>query len=226
MRSYRQLCAVASALDTVGDRWNLLIVRELLISRRLRFTDLERGLPGIAPNLLAQRLRDLESHGVVRRETAPRPAAGTVYALSDRGSQLDGVVRELLRWGAPTVADAPPDAAFQMHWLSMPARYLARDNDPAAAPATIRFGTIADGFDLTVSAGRITVGPCGSDIAPDATIDGPGPVLVALLQGAIELAPATAAGVAVQGDPSAILRVLPPARGRIAGAQPTGRGRL
>ena len=212
MKSYRQLCAVARALDIVGDRWNLLIVRELLIARRARFTDLQRGLPGVAPNLLAQRLRDLESHGVVRRETATPPATGTLYALSDRGAQLEGVVRELLRWGAPTVADAPPETTFQMHWLSMPARYLAQDNDPAAPAATIRFGTITDGFDMTASAGLITVEPCGSDVTPDATIDGPGSVLVGLLQGAIELAQATAVGVTVQGDRRALLRVLPPAR--------------
>lgn len=211
MKSYGQLCAVARALDIVGDRWNLLIVRELLIARRVRFTDLQRGLPGVAPNLLAQRLRDLEGHGVVRRETAIPPATGTLYALSDRGAQLEGVVRELLRWGATTVADAPPEAAFQMHWLSMPARYLARDNDPGAPAATIRFGTITDGFDLTASAGVATVAPCGPDVAPDVTIDGPGSVLVDLLRGAIDLAQATTAGVIVQGDEHTLRRVLPPA---------------
>lgn len=210
MKSYGQLCAVARALDIVGDRWNLLIVRELLISRWLRFTDLQRGLPGVAPNLLAQRLRDLEGHGVVRRETATPPATGILYALSERGAQLEGVVRELLRWGAPTVADAPPDATFQMHWLSMPARYLARDNRPGAPAVTIRFGTVTDGFDLTASAGLVTVTPCGPDVAPDVTIAGPGYVLVGLLQGAIGLAQARMAGVTVQGDEDALQRILPP----------------
>lgn len=209
MKSYGQLCAVARALDVVGDRWNLLIVRELLISRRLRFSDLQRGLPGIAPNLLTQRLRDLEGHGVVRRETAAPPATGILYALSDRGAQLEGVVRELLRWGAPTIAHAPPEAAFQMHWLSMPARYLARDNDPDAPAATIRFGTITDGFDLTASAGHVSVTRSGPDVAPDVTIDGPGPALVGLLQGAIDLKRATMAGVIVRGDERALRRVLP-----------------
>lgn len=210
MKSYGQLCAVARALDVVGDRWNLLIVRELLISRRARFTDLQRGLPGVAPNLLAQRLRGLEDAGVVRREAATPPAAGTLYVLSGRGEQLEGVVRELLRWGAPTVAAAPPEATFQMHWLSMPARYLARDSDPTAQDSTIRFGTTTDGFDLTVSAGNITVAPCGPDVKPDATVDGPGSVLVGLLQGAVDLARATAAGVTVQGNQDALRRVLPP----------------
>lgn len=212
MRSYGQLCAVAGALDVVGDRWNLLVVRELLITRRLRFTDLQRGLPGIAPNLLAQRLRDLESHGVVRREAAAPPAAGTGYALTDRGAQLEGVVRELLRWGSATVANAPMDAAFQMHWLSMAARYLMQDGPPAAPAAIIRFGTFTDGFDLEVASGRIHVTPCDSSAAPDAVVEGPGPILVGLLHGAIPLAKATTLGVTVQGDRRAIERVLPSAR--------------
>lgn len=212
MKSYGQLCAVAGALDIVGDRWNLLIVRELLISRRLRFTDLQRGLPGIAPNLLVQRLRDLETHNVVRRETAAPPAAGILYALTDRGAQLEGVVRELLRWGAATVATAPPDATFQMHWLSMPARYLARDNDPAASDVTIRFGTLADGFDLTAASGSIDVRPCDADASTVAVVEGPGPLLVGLLQGAVPLARAMTLGVLVQGDLRAVERVLPPMR--------------
>lgn len=212
MKSYGQLCAVARSLDIVGDRWNLLIVRELLISGHVRFTDLQRGLPGIAPNLLAQRLRDLEGHSVVRRETAMPPAAGILYALTDRGAQLEGVVRELLRWGAPTVPDAPPESTFQMHWLSMPARYLTQDNDPTAPAVTIRFGTPTDGFDLTASAGLVHVKSCEADVTPDATINGPGPVLVGLLQGAMELAQATTLGVTVHGDQRALLRILATAR--------------
>jgi DNA-binding HxlR family transcriptional regulator len=209
MKSYGQICAVARSLDIVGDRWNLLIVRELLISRRLRFTDLQRGLPGVAPNLLAQRLRALESHDVLRRETASPPATGTLYVLTDRGMQLEGVVRELLRWGAGTVADAPPDAVFQMHWLSIPARYLTRDNTPAVPAATIRFGTTADGFDMKVSAGLVTVAPCEPDATPDATIDGPGAILVGLLQGTIDLAGAIVAGMTIHGDSNALQRILP-----------------
>jgi DNA-binding HxlR family transcriptional regulator len=210
MKSYRQLCAVARALDIAGDRWSLLIVRELLISGPLRFTDLQRGLPGVAPNLLAQRLRDLESHDVVRRVSATPPATGTLYALTDRGAQLEGVLRELMRWGAPTVPAAPPEVAFQMHWLSMPARYLARDNDPTAPAASIRFGTPTDGFDVTASAGRITVTPCRTNRIPDVTIDGAGQVLVGLLQGAVTLAQAITAGVTVDGDERALHRILPP----------------
>jgi DNA-binding HxlR family transcriptional regulator len=209
MRTYGQLCAVAGALDIVGDRWNLLVVRELLITPLLRFTDLQRGLPGIAPNLLSQRLRDLEANGVVRRDSAVPPAAGILYGLTERGVQLEGVVRELLKWGSASVMDAPPEAAFQMHWLGMPARYLARDNDPGAPEAVIRFGTPADGFDLLVGSGEIVVSPCDVAASPRASIDGPGPVLVGLLQGAIPLATAITLGVTIQGDRRVVERVLP-----------------
>ncbi|GAA0271720.1 winged helix-turn-helix transcriptional regulator [Cryptosporangium japonicum] len=206
MKSYGQLCAVARALDVVGDRWTLLIVRELLISGPLRFTELQRGLPGVPPTLLTQRLRDLEQHDVVHR------VPGVRYRLTERGEQLEGVLRELLRWGAPTVPDAPADAEFQTHWLSLPARYLARDGDPAGPDVTVRFGSPADGFDLTASAGVVTVAPSRPDETPDATVDGPGPVLVGLLQGTLDLTRAVAAGVTVHGSEDALRRIVPTVR--------------
>ena len=215
MKSYGQLCAVARALDIVGDRWNLLIIRELLLTPRLRFTDLQRGLPGVAPNLLVQRLRDLERGDVVRRVSAAPPAAGALYALTDRGLGLDGVVRELLRWGAPTVPAAPPDAAFQVHWLALPARYLLRDIEPAHQSGLIRFGDLSDGFDVLVAAGATVVSPCRPEEIPDVTVNGPGPVLVGLIQGALSLDMAIAAGVSVRGEQDTLRRVLP---ARAAGA--------
>ena len=209
MKTYGQLCAVARALDVVGDRWTLLLVRELLIAGALRFTELQRGLPGIAPNLLSQRLRELETNGVVHRDPGTSGTPAT-YRLTARGAALEPVVRELLRWGAPTVPSAPPDAVFQMHWLSQPARYLLRDHRPSEAPVTVRFGDQADGFDVT--AGReVRVSPCvaGADVA--ATVTGPGHVLVALLQGALSLRQAVSQGVGVEGSSDALLRLLPAA---------------
>lgn len=209
MKSYGQLCSVALALDLVGDRWTLLIVRELLITTQLRYSDLRRSLPGVAQNLLAQRLRDLEAHGIIRRETATPPATGTVYALTDRGRGLEGVIRELMRWGAPGVAAAPQNALFQMHWLSMPAKALTRDSAPADPPVIVRFGDPSDGFDLTAQAGSIAVTPCQSTNSPDAIVQGPGQVLVGVLQGAIGLSAAQLMGVTVQGSIDALTRVLP-----------------
>lgn len=209
MKSYGQLCAVARALDIVGDRWSLLLVRELLINGQARFTDLQIGLPGIAPNLLAQRLRDLEEHEVLRREIAAPPISVAVYRLTERGRALEGVVRELLKWGAPTVPDAPKDAIFQMHWLSLPATYLLRDGRPQEGPVTVRFGDLRDGFDLTASDGTVTVGSCHPDAQPTAVIAGPGPALVGLLQGAIPLDQATKIGIIITGEISALRRILP-----------------
>ena len=114
MRSYGQLCAVACALDVVGDRWSLLIVRELVEGPR-RWTDLRSGLPGVAKNLLADRLRDLEAAGVLTCE-ADR------YALTPRGAALEPVLHALLFWGAPLVEEAPADAHARPAWVGMACR--------------------------------------------------------------------------------------------------------
>jgi len=97
-KSYEQYCPVALTLDAIGDRWTLLIVRELLNGPQ-RYSDLQTSLPGIPPNLLASRLRDLESDGLVERQTLPPPAARTVFALTADGRDLERVVRSLGRWG-------------------------------------------------------------------------------------------------------------------------------
>src|SRR6184192_1109357 len=98
MRSYDEYCAIAKSLDVVGDRWTLLIVRELALSGACRYTDLRDGLPGIATNLLADRLRQLERAGVIEREVAPPPIAATLFRLTERGEQLRGAVHALGRW--------------------------------------------------------------------------------------------------------------------------------
>jgi DNA-binding HxlR family transcriptional regulator len=93
MRSYNQYCSMARTLDVVGDRWTLLIVRELLTQGPCRFSDLHRGLPGIASNLLAQRLRKMEAAALITRHDEPPPVAATLISLTDRGQDLCGVVR-------------------------------------------------------------------------------------------------------------------------------------
>jgi DNA-binding HxlR family transcriptional regulator len=98
-RSYEQYCPVAAALDVLGDRWTLLILRELTIGER-RFTDLKESLPGIAPNLLADRLRDLQTAGLVEQRELPPPAARTVYAATAEGREVVPVLRALARFGA------------------------------------------------------------------------------------------------------------------------------
>src|ERR1022692_5071124 len=103
MRSYGQYCGLAKALDIIGDRWTLLIVRELLI-RPCRYTDLRQGLPGIATNLLADRLRELEEAGILTREEAAPPVATTLFRLTKRGKELEPALLLLDTWGAPLLA--------------------------------------------------------------------------------------------------------------------------
>src|SRR5438105_1732482 len=107
-RSYGQFCGLARALELVGERWALLIIRDLLVGPR-RFTDLRRGLPRIPTNVLSDRLKELEHAGVVRRRVLPRPAASIVYELTDYGSQLEDVVMRLGIWGAQSLGDPRPD---------------------------------------------------------------------------------------------------------------------
>lgn len=107
MKRFHQYCPVAHALDLIGDRWALLIVRELMIGQR-RYTDLADALPGIGTNILAGRLRHLEGAGVVRRRKLPPPAAVTVYELTEEGRALDDVLRALAFWGGRTMG--PPEA--------------------------------------------------------------------------------------------------------------------
>src|SRR3954453_9851729 len=109
MRSYDDGCAAAHALDLVGERWALLVVRELLLGPK-RFTDLRTGLPSASPNVLAQRLRELEKAGVVRRRKLPPPAASRVYELSEWGRELDQAVTSLGHWAARSPSWRPSEA--------------------------------------------------------------------------------------------------------------------
>ena len=102
---YGQFCGLAKALDVIGDRWTLLIVRELLIRGPADTPTCAMGLPGIATNLLAERLRELEEAGVVQREEAPPPVATTLFRLTPRGAALEPVLEQIGRWGAPLLDD-------------------------------------------------------------------------------------------------------------------------
>src|SRR3954449_3642338 len=98
-RTYGDRCGVARALDVVGERWALLVVRELLLGPK-RFTDLRAGLPHVSPNVLSQRLRELEEAGIVRRRKLPPPAGSRVYELTEWGEELEPIVTRLGAWGA------------------------------------------------------------------------------------------------------------------------------
>lgn len=117
MKSYHQYCPIASALDLVGERWSLLVVRELLQHGQLRYSDLLAALDGCSTNMLATRLKDLERGGVVRRRKLPPPAASTVYELTSYGQGLAPVLRELAHWGAQVMGPPTPDVQLEEDWL-------------------------------------------------------------------------------------------------------------
>jgi DNA-binding HxlR family transcriptional regulator len=114
VKRYGQYCPVAHALDLIGDRWALLIVRELMLGQR-RFTDLADALPGIGSNILTARLRALETAGIVRKTKLRPPWAVTVYELTEDGRELDGVLRSLAQWGARTLGTPAPDDCWSMY---------------------------------------------------------------------------------------------------------------
>ncbi|MFH8409948.1 winged helix-turn-helix transcriptional regulator [Streptomyces sp. NPDC018019] len=118
-RSYDQYCAAARALDAVGDRWTLLIVRELLAGPR-RYTDLHADLPGISTDVLASRLKDMEREDLATRHRLPPPAASFVYELTPRGRRLQPVLTALAEWGAPALPERRPTDAVRAHWHALP----------------------------------------------------------------------------------------------------------
>jgi DNA-binding HxlR family transcriptional regulator len=122
-KTYDQYCPVAHALGVVGERWALLVVRELLQGPK-RYTDLAEGLPGIGTNILASRLRDLETAGVVTKKTLPPPAASRVYQLTDYGLELKPVMRELALWGARSLGPPTADDELFPGWLVNPVEMI------------------------------------------------------------------------------------------------------
>ncbi|WAX77204.1 winged helix-turn-helix transcriptional regulator [Streptomyces sp. KMM 9044] len=118
-RSYDQYCSAARALDTVGDRWTLLIVRELLAGPR-RYTDLHADLPGVSTDVLASRLKDMERDGLTTRRRLPPPGAVYVYELTRRGSELLPVLQALGAWGQAALGERRPTDAVRAHWFALP----------------------------------------------------------------------------------------------------------
>lgn len=200
MRSYGQQCAVAKALDVIGDRWSLLIIRELMIRDACRYTDLREGLPGIATNLLADRLKDLEEAGIILHEAAPPPVATTVFRLTDRGKALEPVIAELGRWGAPLLGQASPKDVFRDYWVALPMRLYVRDKRPADPPLRVGIHAGSEALTLeTVGDGSVRVIQ-GYPPNPDATLDGSPQAVLKFLTSKIPLSQAKQHALRYSGE--------------------------
>ncbi|NUP36384.1 MAG: helix-turn-helix transcriptional regulator, partial [Streptomyces sp.] len=173
MKSYRQFCAVARALDVVGDRWVLLIVRELLALGPSRYADLRRGLPGIATNLLADRLKAMEAAGLVERHDAPPPVGATLYRLTGRGRELRGVVRALAEWGLEGMGGGPgPDDAVQPHWPALAGALLLPAGAGPGARVVVGVESEGETLRMVLREGGFEIRR-GGDPAADVTLAGP-----------------------------------------------------
>jgi DNA-binding HxlR family transcriptional regulator/putative sterol carrier protein len=205
-RTYGDGCSIARALDFVGERWALLVVRELLLGPK-RYTDLRRGLPNASPNVLSERLRELERAGIVRRRKLPPPAGARVYELTPWGLELEGIVMSLGSWAARSPApssDHAPVRSADSVVLALRARF-----DPGAADGLrrryeLRVGD--DRFRVEVADDEIEVAR-GSADHPDATIDGDPDTLSTVLWGGRSLAEAQRSKhLTIAGDKAAAER--------------------
>ena len=204
MRSYGQYCGLAYALERVGERWALLVVRELVLGSK-RFTDLRRGLPKIPTNVLSARLRELEEAGIVRRRLLPRPGTGIVYELTEYGAELEEVVLRLGLWGAQSLAAPRADDTVTPDSLLLALRATFR---PEAARSTrvsyeLHLGEIV--LHARVARGKLEV---GEGPLPEADLRLETDLAVRELMSG-ELAPAEAietGRVRIEGDPKLLDR--------------------
>jgi DNA-binding HxlR family transcriptional regulator len=197
-RGYGQYCGLARALELVGGRWALLIIRDLLVGPR-RFTDLRRGLPKIPTNVLADRLKELEQNGVVQRRILPRPASATVYELTPYGAQIEDAVMRLGVWGAQSLDEPRPDEIITNDSMTIALRstFVAEKARHTRLVFELRMGPVV--LHARVNNGTLQVGE-GQPPRADLVIES-GPALKNLLDGSLSAHDALQSGlVHVEGD--------------------------
>ena len=203
---YQQYCGAARALDVVGDRWTLLIVRELVLGQR-RFTDLIDGLPGISRNLLTQRLRDLERDGIIDRQELPPPAARQVYELTDDGRDLADAMVPLVAWGARRLGPRKPTETFRPHWAALAMVTFADREAAKGASETYQYVVGRWAFHFTVDDGSIQLRD-GWAQNPAVTLSTDEETWADIASGKITASSAAAAGaLSIAGDRQAASRI-------------------
>ena len=211
MRSYGQYCSVAKALDVVGDRWTLLVIRELLLQGPCRYTDLKNGLPGIATNLLADRLRELEAAGLVRREEAAPPVATTLFHLTEAGAELEPVLDALGAWGIRYMAQPDDGDEFRSHWFAFPVGLFLHDGDPDGPDLSIELRADSRPAVIEVSGGSVRThfGADPPTPSPDLVLQGAPRLILGLLSAYLTPAQAQDRGLTVTGDVTVLRRLQP-----------------
>jgi DNA-binding HxlR family transcriptional regulator len=214
MKRYGEACAIARALDVVGERWSLLLVRELTLGPR-RYRDLATGLPGIPSHVLAARLKDLQAAGVITRRTLPAPTDVTVYELTDSGRALQPALKDLLDWGLRYAPEPSEDDAEQPGW-----GLLGAAGRPTALPAgqTCELRVGPEFFYLSSDAGTLTVrrGPAPGG---DAVVTMPADTLYSLLTGHMTVSDAVRHST-IDGDTKIARRALEPLAGAFSKPAP------
>jgi len=207
-RSYNQYCGLAYALDIVGERWTLLIIRELFPGPR-RFTDLIEGLPGISTNLLSGRLKRLEQQGIIRRRVLPPPAGSTVYELTAVGQALEETLLELGKWGSQFVPPAANGAALlNVGSYALTLKTFFRPEQAQGVQETYELRIGDEVLQVQINQGEIEVRQ-STGVKPDAIFQTDVTTYLGLLQGKLQPDEAVAGGlIQIEGDTAALSRFL------------------
>jgi DNA-binding HxlR family transcriptional regulator len=204
-KRFEQYCPVAHAICLVGERWSLLIVRELMHGPK-RYTDLRDGLPGIGTNILAARLRDLEEGGVLRKRKLPPPAASTVYELTEYGAELDEAVYALARWGARSLGPPGPDDELYPEWGLNAFKALFSPEAARGLTETYVLRINGDVFSVHLENGRVQTSVGAADDA-EVTIETDMETFFRLAGQELPASEALERGlVSIEGDPGAYER--------------------
>jgi len=206
-RSYGQFEGLATALDAVGERWTLLLVRELLLGPR-RYKDLLDGLPGIGTNLLANRLKAMQAGGLIERRVLPAPAGSTVYELTERGRSLEPALIALAAWGLAGMEEPKPTDLLCPGWGVLAFKAAFRPEAAAGVHETYQFDIDGDLFHLRVDDGNLVANQ-GPDPAPNVVVTTDVPTMLAI--GGRQLSPAEAVvngRATITGAPEAAARIV------------------
>ena len=201
MKSYRQYCALARGLDVIGDRWVLLIVRELLNGPR-RYGELTNGLPGIATNLLADRLRTMQASELIAKTDDDR------YELTEWGDGLHEVVSAISGWAGPLMGRMAESDTFRSHWITQPVAALFPGIDTTRPELTIEVRCGDEPMTIRSAKGEVHTDR-GQAAAPDLVLTGPPDATVELLAHRIDPTEAKSRGLAVTGDVRLLRRLRP-----------------